>query len=45
MFNIYAFEKKIKQEEEEVKRKLKEKKVEAARKSNKDKNYKSFEFS
>jgi len=33
MFNIYSYEKKIKQEEEEAKRKLKEKKVEEMRKS------------
>jgi hypothetical protein len=33
MFNIYAYEKKLKEEEEENKRKLKEKKIEESRKS------------
>lgn len=35
MFNIYSYEKKLKQEEDEEKRKLKEKKIEESRKSNK----------
>jgi len=33
MFNIYTYEKKLKQEEEDYKKKIKEKRIEDARKS------------
>jgi len=34
MFNIYSHEKKLKQEEEDAKKRLKDKKIEESRKSN-----------